>query len=95
VDTGIGTPGAGEVDGFGCHAPERTLGHLLQRRHSCLRLPAGIGAAVVLNSDGNSQPQPPTKLLSDEARRRRQKPRLLPAATKLLSEKAPQATFSH
>jgi len=39
--------------------------------------------------------RPVTKLLSDEARRSRQKPRLLPAATKLLSEKAPQATFSH
>ena len=29
------------------------------------------------------------------ARRRRQKSRLLPAETKSMSEKAPQATFSH
>ena len=50
---GIGASGAGETHGFGGDAAQGALEHLLQSRHGRLRLPAGVGAAVVLDAYGD------------------------------------------
>jgi hypothetical protein len=103
VNPGIGAACARETHGFGGHAPEGSLGHLLQRRHARLRLPAGIGAAIVLDADSNPQQRIPSDAANgadvrqnrcgQSAGRSRQKPRLLPAATKPMSAKIAAGDF--
>jgi hypothetical protein len=74
VDPGIGAAGAGEADRFIRHAPQGTLGHLLQRRHGRLRLPAGVGAAIVFDANGDSQQRIPLGTAGEShAFRRRQR----------------------
>ena len=59
VNAGIGASGTGEAHRLSGDTAERPLGRLLHRAQRRLRLPAGVATSVVLDSDGNSQPQAP------------------------------------